>query len=615
VDQIQGLRLYLLSGHTDPLHPLWNDFMIEQHPCGAAPLVGAQLRYLIGSDHGWLGALGLGPAAFVLGARDYWIGWSSAARVAHLREVVGLARFLIRQEVKTSSLASKVLALVLKRLPEDWQDRYGVRPRLVETFVDRERFTGLCFRAANWQRIGVSTGRGRLGPLTPTKSPKDIWVYELEREARRALQHETPPPLVPCSLLDSLSGERWCARELGALDLQEKRLERRAVAVLEARWAQPQASFYGSFSCWADAKGAYQLIEHRTPLLTLETVLQAHSLSTRERMAAESLVLLPEDTTTVSYTGLKRTTGLGPLGEDKGRGLWLHSLLAYRPDTVPLGVLHARCWARPQPGQPRRDQRGRNAKSVAEKESGRWVKGLHVAAGAARQMPQTVLVVITDREGDILNCTMPSISDRPICILWSAPSMTAAWNPIRSCGPLWRRSRQARPAAWMCPVGAVKAPAGRPFRCAGRRSTSRPCRSVIRKGAPLRLWAVWVCEPDPPAGVEPLDWMLLTDLPVDSAQQAWEKVQWYRVRWGIEEWHRVLKTGCNVEGREFESAEHLQRVLAFDMIVAWRILACLKLGRQLPQLPATLIYTEEELALLWAVVKKTPASAAGLDLG
>jgi hypothetical protein len=125
---------------------------------------------------------------------------------------------------------------------------------------------------------------------------------------------------------------------------------------------------------------------------------------------------------------------------------------------------------------------------------------------------------------------------------------------------------------------------------------------------PLRLWAVWVHEPHPPKGVEPLDWMLLSDLPVASTAEAWERVQWYRIRWGIEEWHRVLKTGCNAEGREFKTAQHLQRVLVFDLIVAWRILVCLKLGRNLPQLSARLIYTEDELAVLWAALKKNSAA-------
>ena len=128
VDQIQGLHLHWLSGAEDPLHGLWNDLMIAQHPCGDAPLVGAQLRYLIGSDHGWLGALGFGPAAFALAPRDQWIGWSTAARLGHLREVVGLARLLLRREVCCANLASKALSLALRRLADDWQARYGVRP-------------------------------------------------------------------------------------------------------------------------------------------------------------------------------------------------------------------------------------------------------------------------------------------------------------------------------------------------------------------------------------------------------------------------------------------------------------------------------------------------------
>ncbi len=94
----------------------WNDLIIAQHPCGDAPLVGAQLRYLIGSDQGWLGALGFGPAAFALAARDQWIGWSTPARLGHLREVVGLARLLIRNEVHCTNLVSKVLSLALARL-------------------------------------------------------------------------------------------------------------------------------------------------------------------------------------------------------------------------------------------------------------------------------------------------------------------------------------------------------------------------------------------------------------------------------------------------------------------------------------------------------------------
>jgi YD repeat-containing protein len=609
--RIQGLRLVLLTGHEDPLHGLWNDLMIAQHPCGDAPLVGAQLRYLIGSDHGWLGALGVGPAAFVLGARDLWIGWSPAARTGHLNRVVGLARFLIRQEVRCRNLASKVLSLALARLPDDWQVRYGSKPVLVETFVDRARFTGRCFAAANWRRIGASTGRGRLGPKTPRTTPKDIWVYPLTERARSELQQEAPPPLRPCPLLDSLAQEQWWQHELDGLDLGDRRLHRRAQMILQARWAQPQASFYGSFESWTPAKGAYAFIEHEHAPLSLETLLAAHAEATQARMAAESVVLLVQDTTTLNYSGLHQIRGLGPLGDAKGRGLWLHSLLAFRPDTVPLGVARADCWARPEEAGPE-PGRGRNARSIDEKESARWLETFHAAARMARRMPQTELVVINDREGDLyelheavqvgppnLHTLIRARHDRNLEShqkLWALLAEAPLGGTRRVPVPR-RRGQSARQATLELRWSAV---------------TIQAPQVGCKKGwPPLTLWAVWVREGNPPPGVEPIEWMLLSDRPVANREQAWETVQWYRSRWGIEEWHRALKSGCGVEQREFKTAEHLQRVLAFDLMVAWRVLASLKRGRALPQLPASVLYSEDELGVLWAVVKKRPSRKGG----
>ena len=612
VDQVRGLELYLLSGCEDPLHGLWNDLMIQQHPCADAPLVGPQLRYLIGSDHGWLGALGFASAAFVLNARDVWIGWSSAARLHHLHQVVGLARFLIREEVRCAHLASKALSLVLARLPEDWLSRYNVEPLLVETFVDRSRFTGLCFAAANWLRVGSSTGRGRLGGATAKLSLKDVWMYPLQSKARRLLQEEAPPVLTPVPLVESLAQESWCASELATLELGDERRQRRAEAILQARWAQPQASFYGSFDSWAAAKGAYGLIEHPTAPLNLQSLLAPHAEATQARMAAEPVVLMPQDTTTLNYTGLRQTTGLGPLGEASGRGLWLHSLLAYRPDGVALGVLDARSWAREPPDPV--DQRGRNAKSIDEKESARWVEALRVGASVARRMPQTQLVVITDREGDLyelhdaiqtgpdnLHTLIRAQHDRHLeghQKLWSSMARLQPGETCRIDLPR-RRGQSARTATVDIRWNAI--------------CIEAPKTGAKKGWPPLHLWAVWAHEPHPPQGVEPIDWMLLTDLPVRTAAEAWEKVQWYRVRWGIEEWHRVLKSGCNVEGREFKTAEHLQRVLAFDLIVAWRILACLKLGRTMPQLSASVIYTEAELAVLSTALKKSTGTVETLE--
>ncbi len=610
VDEVQGLYLYCLTGYEDPWHELWNDLIIQQHPCGDAPLVGARVRYLIGSEHGWLGALGFGPAAFRLSARDQWIGWSRDARLAHLQEVVGLSRFLIRQEVHCTNLGSKVLSMGLARLGDDWEARYGVRPLLVETFVDSARFSGLVFAAANWIRLGASLGHGRLGPKVPDKTPKHIWVYALQRDARQRLQEEVPGPVMPCGLLDSLDATDWCAHELGGLELGDTRRNRRAEKILDSRWRDPTASFSASFQDWGQAKAAYGLIEKRSPEISMEILLDPHSEATIARMATEPVVVLVQDTTTLNYTGLRETEGLGDINHDGSRGLFLHSLLAYRPDGIPLGVLHARAWGRAEVKP--MDRRTRNAKSIDEKESVRWVDAVHVAASVARRLPRTQIFVETDREGDLyelhdaiqigppnLHSVIRAQHDRNL------ESHQKLWSFMRAQPLALRRDvniprghgRSARTTAvsvrWA--QATIQAPAVGP-----------------KKGWPgLTLWAIWVYEDDAPPGTDRLEWMLLTDLPIHTAEEAWKKVEWYRIRWGIEEWHRVLKSGCAVEQREFKKAEHMKRVLTFDLIMAWRILALIKLGRAIPNVPADLIYTAEELDVLQGVVKKNLLATYG----
>jgi Domain of unknown function (DUF4338)/Transposase Tn5 dimerisation domain/Transposase DNA-binding len=613
VDEVRGLYLYLISGQEDPLHSLWNDLIIQQHPRGDAPLVGTQLRYLIGSDHGWLGALGFGPPAFVLGARDQWIGWVTRARLKHLAQVVCLSRLLIRQEVRCTNLVSKVWSLVVSRLADDWHNRYGIHPVLVETFVDRSRFTGGCFAAANWLRLGQSTGRGRLGPSINTTTPKDIWVYALCSDARRQLQIEPPRPITPCPLMESLETTDWCAHELESLDLSDERRKRRAQNILAGRWIDPSATFAASFPNWADAKAAFGLIEHKSPQINMQTLLSAHAEATLARMAVEPVVLLPQDTTSLNYTGLRRTEGLGEITHEGSRGLFLHSLLAYRSDGVPLGVLDAQCWGRCT--TPSTDKRTRNAKSLDEKESARWLKALTAAGSAASRLPRTEIVVLTDREGDIyemhdgvqigppnLHVIIRAQHNRKLDChqkLWSFMAAQPVGERRELTVPR-RGSQAARTTTvevrWSSVT--IQSPAVGP-----------------KKGwPPLTFRAIWVHEPEPPPGIESLSWMLLTDLPVTSAADAWEKVQWYCRRWGIEEWHRALKSICKVEQREFKTANHLQRVLAFDMIMAWRILALIKVGRTLPNAPASLIYTPEELELLTRSQKKTSKPISELTL-
>jgi hypothetical protein len=602
VDQMQGLKLVLISGWEDPLSGLWNELIVQQHPLGDAPLVGWQLRYLIGSDHGWLGALGFGPAAWYLQGRDQWIGWDSSARRGNIHLVIGLSRLLIRKEVRCANLASKVMAMSLGQVGQDWQERYGHKPLLVESFVDRNQFTGQSYVAANWRLIGTSQGRGRLGPkVGDPLQEKDIYVYPLEPKAREQLQNQPVVLVQPRSVLEGLESSSWAQEEMANLDLGDERLTKRAIRILQGRWDHPEKSYAQSFGNWGQAQGAYRLLGHECGQIDLSSSLASHQERTLERMAAEPLVLLPQDTTSLNYSGLKKTKDLGQINGEGSLGLHLHSTLALSGTGVPLGVVDAQCWGR----ELEEEELGRNAKSVDQKESVRWVNSIHRAAALARRMPQTTVVELGDRESDIYE-----VFDQ---VLLGPPNLhvvvRAQHNRIlQEQAKLWEYMA-AQPVGGQMKVQVPRSPK-RKARTAVmevRRAEITICASATRlkKHWPgLKLYAVWVKEIDPPPTQEPLEWMLLTDVPVQSWEQAVETVRWYCLRWRIEEWHRVLKSGCRVEKREFESALHLRRALAFDLIVAWRTLMLIKLNRETPNMPASAAFSEEELAILRCYKKK-----------
>ena len=495
------------------------------------------------------------------------------------------------------------MAMALQKVGPDWQERYEHRPLLVESFIDRHQFTGQSYRAANWQLIGTSQGRGRKGPqeVNPLQQ-KDIYVYALEGQAREQLQREPVQLVAARSLLEGLESSDWAAEEMAGLDLGDKRLEARAVKVLQGRWHHPEKSYAQSFQGWGQVHGSYRLLTHACGQIDLSALLAGHQARTVERMAAESLVLLAQDTTSLNYSGLKQTEGLGQINHEGSLGLHLHSTLAINRAGVPLGVVDAQCWGR----EPQADEGvGRNAKSLDQKESARWVKSLNRAADMARRMPQTTVVEMGDRESDIYE-----VFDQALIGPENLHVLVRAQHDrhLQEQAKLWEYMAQ-QPVRGQMPLS-VPRRAGRAARQAvlevrwAEVTISASAVRLKRHWPGLKLSALWVKEIDPPEGEEPLEWMLLTDLPIRNWEQAVEKVQWYCLRWRIEEWHRILKTGCRVEKREFGRALHLQRALAFDLIVGWRTLMLIKLNRETPNLPATTVFSEEELAILRCYKKK-----------
>jgi hypothetical protein len=167
---------------------LWNEYIERYHYLGYTPLPGAQLRYFVMMDRQIVALLGFGAAAWQVEPRDSFIGWSHDLRKQHLPLVVNNARFLILPWVKVKNMASKILSLTVRQLPEDWQRRYNIKPALLETFVESGRFAGTCYKAANWVFVGKTKGRGKLGPSGRQTVPiKDVWLYPLQKNFRKIL--------------------------------------------------------------------------------------------------------------------------------------------------------------------------------------------------------------------------------------------------------------------------------------------------------------------------------------------------------------------------------------------------------------------------------------------
>ena len=183
--ELHNIHLELITKDSSRL---WNEYIDRYHYLRYKTLPGAQLRYFARSDEGLLALFGFGAAAWKAAPRDKFIDWSPSLREANLHLIVNNACFLILPWVKSQHLASKLLGMVVRRLADDWLIRYNYRPVLLETFVEKERFAGTCYRAANWIYLGDTQGRGKLDRAKTFSLPvKSIWVLPLTNRFREVL--------------------------------------------------------------------------------------------------------------------------------------------------------------------------------------------------------------------------------------------------------------------------------------------------------------------------------------------------------------------------------------------------------------------------------------------
>jgi len=583
------------------------------HPLGSR-LCGMQVRYLIGCPQGFLGVLTFSAAARRLQPRDQWIGWSDQARAENLHRVVNNSRFLIRPGVQVPHLASHLLSLAARRLSQDWQQRYGYEPWLLETFVEPAHHLGTSYRASNWIELAQATsGRGRNDPQHKAdKSPKRIFLYPLRPDAPQALR-QLPQRLRLAGLQPqpqpAVAPQDWAEEEFHQAQLGDERLRKRLMVLARDFYARPQGNV--AQSCGghrAKTKAAYRFFDH--PRVNMDAVLQSHYAATAARLAKEPVVLAAQDTTSLNYSTHPATQNLGPIAtrQEGVIGLLVHDTMAFNLEGTPLGLLDVQCWARDPEQFGKRHQR--RQLGLEEKESVKWLRSLEAVARIQSQCPQTRIVSVGDREADIYELFVWATQQtgRPQLLIRAEHNRRVR----EEHGYLWEHLA-AQPLAG---IKVVRVPrrANRPARTAELevRFGSVELRAPKTRGRlpNVRLWAVWAREPDPPPGMEPVEWMLLTTVPVENFEQACEKLQWYTRRWGIEIFHRTLKSGCQIETRQLGSADRIEACLAIDMVVAWRIFHLTKLGRETPDVPCTVYFEEIEWKALVGFIRKDPIAPA-----
>jgi hypothetical protein len=601
LDELGEIRITPVSSRYSRMSGIWNGLMDEFHYLGKGPLCGAQIRYLIeSSECGWLGGLAFSAGTWHLRSRDEYVGWTEAARRANIHRVVCNSRFLIRPNVQVPNLASHVLSQSVARLADDWINRYGYSPALLETFVDPSRFSGTCYRAANWLMVGQTLARTTPFPNGKVaQGAKQVYLLPISSDWQTILRAEPNVPL--CSTPRPEAPAEWTEEEFGTVQFCDERLKQRLFTLAADFFAQPRELVPQACSgSEAKTKAAYRFFRNRN--VNMQTLLRPHTESTITRIRSHPVILAVQDTTTLNLTG-HPPVGAGPIGtrQDKSLGFIVHDTMAFTPEGTPLGLLDVQCWARDPEEAGKSDSR--HELDIEDKESIKWLVSYRAVAEAQKHCPDTTLISVGDREADIYELFYEASKD-PL-----GPKLLVRAERTRNRKadqePLWKKMGDLSVAG----ILEVKLPlrdsrAARIAKLEVRFANVELSPPRDSKLPPLRVWAVYAREVGDEVK-EPIDWMVLTTVPTKTFEQACERLTWYSRRWGIEVYHRVIKSGCRIEDRQLPAQGSLEACLAIDLVVGWRVYWLTMAGRETPSIPCDRFLSEEEWCVLtaWATGK------------
>jgi hypothetical protein len=380
----------------------------------------------------------------------------------------------------------------------------------------------------------------------------------------------------------------WTDVEFAELDLGDARLDRRARQIMAQFSERPSASIPKSCNGWGETAATYRFLENDA--VEWRELMAPHWAQTQQRMCAHPIVLCLQDTTELNYRG-QQITGLGPLSYEVQRGMYLHPTYAVTPERLPLGTTDAWMWAR--------EKLDADGVRPGPKESARWIEGYARVAEMAADMPGTRLVYVADREADMIEL-MRYAQDCGTPADWLLRAKTNRALPGGE--KLWASTLDGEP------LGEIEFDIGARAKQKGRRVRQQlwAKRVELPAGRGIRVTATCLIarEIDAPAGVEPIEWRLLTNRCATTREEVVELIDWYRARWDIEIFFHVLKNGCKVEAMQLSHIDNIERALALFMVVAWRIAYLMRLGRTCPDLDASLFFDPDEIRGAYLLTKQ-----------
>lgn len=419
----------------------------------------------------------------------------------------------------------------------------------------------------------------------------------------------------------------WAEQEFAEINLGDKRLNERLIKICDRFSDAPESPINQACLDWKETKAAYRFFQNEK--VEVNDIIASHRQNTVLRAKTHNIVLALQDTSYFVYTNHPKTEGLGKMslkiGRNKDRiysnGLMMHTCLAVTTKGLPLGLFDQKIFTRTlHPDKERRRAGGKYIQDtlpIEEKESYRWLESLSITKKA---IDTTQVITVCDREADVYDFFKLSAKIEAPVLVRASQNRTVnrkSRYEENDIAKLWDyMSIQPEAGSYTIEVPQrtqrkhVKARIGRTATVTikfGKFQLNPPRNNPkhkVEKLPDIEMHAVHVLENDPPEGEDPVEWMLLTNLPVASFDEACEKARWYSLRWRIEMYFKVLKSGFRVEACRLGNAERLARYLAVMSVVAWRLFMITLIARTDPATPCTHLLVDQEWKVLYMKVNR-----------